>query len=84
MSSALDGDTALAAHPLLALTSALESLMDDAGNATAWTLTPSELEDVLPRLTRAKTRLTEVELRVLHEANRHHVGEDVGATNTPA
>jgi hypothetical protein len=71
-------------HPLVRAVGALEALLDETGTANAWTMTPSELQDVLPRLTRAKARLAEVELRVLHEADRHAVGDDVGATNTPA
>jgi len=71
-------------HPLVALTDALETLLDDAGAANAWTMTPTELQEILPRLTWAETRLAEVKLRVLREADRQSVGEDVGATNTPA
>jgi hypothetical protein len=37
----------------------------------------------LPRLTRAKARLTEVELRTLVEADRNSVGDGLGFTNTP-
>jgi hypothetical protein len=47
-------------------------------------MTPAELQRVLPVLTRASARLAEVELRVLREADRASVGDDVGATNTPA
>jgi hypothetical protein len=62
----------------------LESLLDDAASGKAWTMTPAELQAVLPRLTRARHRLAEVELRVLHQADRAGVGDDVGATHTPA
>jgi hypothetical protein len=71
-------------HPLVALTDALESVLDDAGGVSAWTMSPAELQAVLPRITRARNRLAEVELRVLRKADRNDVGEDVGATNTPA
>ena len=71
-------------HPLVQFADALEALLDDAVAGNAWTMTPTELQTVLPRLTRAKARLTEVELRVLREADRHSVGDDIGATNTPA
>ena len=63
---------------------ALESLLDDMGEANAWSLATGELQDLLPRLTRAEARLAEVALRVLREADRQSVGADVGATNTPA
>ena len=72
------------AHPLVAFVDGLEALLDDAGAANAWTMTPGELQELLPRITRAKSRLVEVELRVLREADRQSVGEDLGATNTPA
>src|SRR3954449_883255 len=71
-------------HPLARFAHALERLLDDARGISAWTMTPAELQTVLPRLTRAKARLAEVELRVLAEADRHSVGSDVGATDTPA
>jgi hypothetical protein len=71
-------------HPLVRFLDDLEALLDDAGTANGWTMTPTELQSVLPRVTRAKARLDEVELRVLREADRNHVGDDVGATNTPA
>src|SRR3954471_6149344 len=71
-------------HPLARFAHALERLLDDASGSSAWTMTPAELQTVLPRLTRAKARLAEVELRVLAEADRHSVGSDVGATDTPA
>jgi hypothetical protein len=71
-------------HPLVRFVDALESLLDDAGTANAWTMTRAELQEALPRLTRAGARLAEVELRVLREADRNSVGDDVGATNTPA
>ena len=66
------------------LADALESALDDATGAGAWTMTPGELQAVLPRLTRARSRLVAAELRVLREADRHCVGEDLGASDTPA
>ncbi|HET6165227.1 MAG TPA: DUF222 domain-containing protein, partial [Marmoricola sp.] len=84
MSSVPDGFGAPAVHPLLALADALGAALDDVSSANAWTMTPAELQSVLPRLTRARNRLAEVELRVLREADRHSVGGDTGATNTPA
>jgi len=83
MSSAPDHPLA-SGHPLVRFADALDTLLDEAGTANAWTMSPAELQAVLPRLTRAKARLAEVELRVLREADRNSVGSDVGATNTPA
>src|SRR4051794_26593569 len=77
-------DPGASGHPLVRFADALEALLDDASVGNAWTMTPAELQAVLPRITRAKARLAEVELRVLAEADRHSVGSDVGATDTPA
>jgi hypothetical protein len=71
-------------HPLVRFTEALEALLDDGGGANAWTMTPAELQAMLPRITRARARLDEVELRVLREADRQSVGDAVGAADTPA
>src|SRR4051794_15780389 len=85
MSSGLIDDfTAGTGHPLVRFADAVEALLDDAASANAWTMTPNELREVLPRLSRAGSRLTEVTLRVLAEADRHSIGDDLGATNTPA
>ena len=83
MSSGLITGEDLAAHPLLGFLDALEGLLDDAASGNAWTMTPNQLAQALPRLTRAKARLTEVELRVLVEADRHDVGDETGHTTTP-
>ena len=69
-------------HALVRFAEDLETLLDAAGAANAWTMTPAQLQGVLPRLTRAAARLAEIELRVLAEADRAKVGDDVGATNT--
>lgn len=69
-------------HPLASLVLDLERLFDDLGNRPAWTLTPAELTDLLPRLARVRNRLEALELRMLREADRHQVGDPVGAANT--
>ncbi|HEX2894486.1 MAG TPA: DUF222 domain-containing protein [Marmoricola sp.] len=85
MTSGLGGDFAsLAVHPVGRFVAGLEELLDEVGPAPAWTMSPSELGDALPRLTRLQARLAEVVLRVLREADRQQVGDDVGATNTCA
>src|SRR3954451_19987937 len=84
MSTGLLHDDTSSGHPLVGFADALEALLEDAGVGNAWSMTPAELQAVLPRITRAKARLTEVELRVLAEADRHAVGSHVGATDTPA
>src|SRR3954451_22549995 len=82
-SEALHDDTT-SGHPLARFADALEALLDDASAGNAWTMTPDELQVVLPRLTRAKARLVEVELRVLAQADRQSIGSDAGATDTAA
>lgn len=71
-------------HPLLSLLDAFESALDDATDAPAWTLTPTELTSALPRLARIGRRLAARELEMLREADRHQVGDPVGAANTAA
>ena len=87
MSSGLLDDTSAGfgvspAHPLVRLADVLESLLDETRDVAAWSMTPANLQAVLPRLTRAAARLAEVELRVLRAADAASVGDDVGATNT--
>jgi len=71
-------------HPLLRCADDLDALLDDAAHVNAWTMSAAELREALPRLSRAKARLAELELRVLREADRQSVGDDLGATNTQA
>lgn len=71
-------------HPLVGFTEDLEALLGEVDQSPAWTLSSAQLQDLLPRLTRVRNRLAEVELRVVREADRADVGDDVGATNTPA
>ena len=78
------GSTPSPPHPLVRLVDELDALLDHASQANTWSLRPTELQALLPRLTRAKARVAEVELRVLAEADRQSVGSDIGATNTPA
>lgn len=71
-------------HPLLVFVEQLDSLLDQAAVARAWTLTPPEMTTVLPALTRLRTRLAAVELGVAVEADRAQVGSPVGAADTAA
>jgi hypothetical protein len=87
MSSGVLDDTtagfgAPVAHPLVRFADALDALLDDTTDVAAWSMSPAELQQVLPRLTRAAARLAEVELRVLQAADTASVGDDVGAANT--
>lgn len=70
------------AHPLVSLVEGAETLLNDLADAPSWTLTPSELTELLPRLAALQNRLDALELRLLREADRHQVGDAVGAANT--
>ncbi|MET3961027.1 hypothetical protein ABIE44_000961 [Marmoricola sp. OAE513] len=82
MTSRLIGDNA--AHPLESLVLGLEELTATSHGAPAWTLTSSQLADLLPRLVVAENRLAAVRLAMLAEADRHQIGDSVGAANTGA
>ncbi|MGO4256836.1 DUF222 domain-containing protein [Marmoricola sp. RAF53] len=69
-------------HPVAQLVSALGGLLDEHGAAPTWSLTPADLTDLLPALATAKRRLDALELRLLAEADRHQVGDPLGAANT--
>ncbi|MBO9523418.1 MAG: DUF222 domain-containing protein, partial [Nocardioidaceae bacterium] len=71
-----------ARHPLVSFVGEFESLLARVSGAPAWTLTASELTDLLPRLARAANQVASVQLRMLREADRHQVGDPVGAANT--
>ena len=73
-----------AAHPIAAFAAQAGDLLDGVAGANAWTMTPTELREALPALTRLKARLEAVELEVLVEADRAQVGDETGASNAPA
>src|SRR5690349_9677091 len=70
------------AHPHVSLVDDAEKLLDDLADAPSWTLAPRELTELLPRLAVLQNRLHGLELRLLREADRHQVGDAVGAANT--
>ncbi|MGO4255044.1 DUF222 domain-containing protein [Marmoricola sp. RAF53] len=69
-------------HPVAQLVSALGELLDEHGTAPTWSLSPADLTALLPALAVAKRRLDALELRLLAEADRHQVGDPLGAANT--
>jgi hypothetical protein len=71
-----------AAHPHASLIDAVESLLDDLAYAPSWTMRPGDLTELLPRLARVRNRLDGLQLQLLREADRHEVGDAVGAANT--
>ena len=77
------GDVGPAAvHPLEAMTSALEAATTDAMGAAAWTLSPRQLTELLPRLARVERQLGAARLALLAEADRHQVGDPLGYAET--
>src|SRR5690242_14612597 len=71
-------------HPLLRLRAQLEDAQVGADDTHAWSLTREELTELLPALTRIRTRVQAVELAVAAQAQRETVGSSVGAGNTAA
>lgn len=69
-------------HPLVRLVDDLESTIAKAVGAPAWTLSTSQLAALLPRLARIKNTLDARTLSMLREADRHQIGDTVGAANT--
>ncbi|MET3960578.1 hypothetical protein ABIE44_000512 [Marmoricola sp. OAE513] len=72
------------AHPAEALVGALESAFAAFDGSPVWTLTSSQLADLVPRIGAVTNRLEALGLAVLREADRHQVGDAVGAANTGA
>jgi len=69
-------------HPHGLLVEGVEALLDELAGAPSWTLTPRDLTELLPRLARVQNRLDGLGLRLLREADRHQVGDPIGAANT--
>lgn len=69
-------------HPLVGLVASLESLLGRSASAPAWTLTSTELVDLLPRLALVERQLAATRLVMLREADRHQVGDPNGFANT--
>ncbi len=65
-------------HPLLRLVGALDRDLDEAAGANAWSLSDAELREALPGLTRALSRLSETQARLLAEADRRDLGNEGG------
>jgi hypothetical protein len=71
-----------AAHPLVALVDGLDELREEAAGGQAWTLPPAALGGLLERLAVHQNWLNAVQLQLLREADRHQIGDAVGAANT--
>ena len=62
----------------------LSGALDGLAGTPLWSMTPEEQRTALVELRRQRTRLEELELRLLVQADRDGVGADSGATSTPA
>jgi hypothetical protein len=71
-------------HPTARLVSSLQTLLADHQGSPAWTMTPADLATQLPELAVVLNQLTAIQLQMLREADRHQVGDAVGAANTAA
>jgi len=71
-----------AVHPLESMVAALASVVDAGVDGAAWTLTPRQLVELLPRLHASIRQLEAVELTLLREADRAQVGDPNGFANT--
>lgn len=72
------------AHPLGRLVEHVEAGLAEHRDGPAWTLSSGELADLLPRLAHTLRELEGVQLAMLAEADRHQVGDPVGAASTAA
>ena len=73
-----------AGHAVLRFTASLSDALDRLAEVPTWSMTPAEQREALVELRRQQSRLKELELRVLVQADRDDVGADSGAVSTPA
>ena len=71
-----------AVHPLESMVSALEAVVAGGVDAPAWTLSPTQLTSLLPRLAGVERQLAATRISMLREADRHQVGDPLGFANT--
>jgi len=64
------------------MVAALESVVANGVDAHAWTLSPNQLAELLPRLAVVERQVTAVKLSLLREADRAQVGDPNGFANT--
>ncbi len=73
-----------AGHAVVRFTASLSGALDRLAEVPTWSMTPAEQRQALVELRRQRSRLRELELRVLVQADRDDVGADSGAVSTPA
>jgi hypothetical protein len=70
--------------PVLRFADSMHRALDTLAETPAWAMSEQEQGEALLSLSRAASRLAELQLRVLVAADRNQVGADSGATSTPA
>ena len=73
-----------AGHPVVRFTASLSGALDRLTQVPTWSMTRAEQREALVALRRQQSRLKELELRVLVQADRDDVGAESGAVSTPA
>ena len=73
-----------AGHAVVRFAGSLSGALDRLAQVPIWSMTPEEQREALVELRRQQSRLKELELRVLVQADRDGVGADSGAVSTPA
>ena len=69
---------------MLRFTTSLSRALDRLAQVPTWSMTPAEQREALVALHQQQSRLKELELRVLLQADRDDVGADSGAVSGPA
>ena len=69
---------------MVRFTASLHGALDRLGEVPTWSMTADEQRTALVELAKAESRLEELRLRVLVQADRDGIGADSGATSTPA
>ena len=70
------------AHPVAAAVARIHTELDHLAEVGCWSLTGPELADSLTSLGALRSRVTELELRVAHQADRLDLGAEAGTADT--
>ena len=70
-----------AGHAVVRFAASLSGALDRLADTPTWSMTPAEQRVALVELRKQRTRLEELELRVLVQADRDGVGADSGAVS---
>jgi len=72
------------AHPIAALVTRFHADLDQLGDPRLWSISETELSATLASVAALRHRLTELELRVVNQADHLDLGANHGATDTAA